>query len=206
EVTGYVDGIAASAASYLLTFARRVVMPSNTFQMLHGVRSGIVGTAPEVEAHGRMMARLNEQIAEAYAAASARRGKSKTKEDFLALFAKGATYFDADEAIEWGLADEKLEPLQVAACLVDLGEYAVSAPAELRSASYVAKSPPARVEPIAASAASQPITPPSPGARADEPRTNPTTGEEKTKMKSVIQALALDESADEAVVLAAVKK
>ncbi len=136
-ITGYVDGIAASAASYLLTFAHRVVMPSNAFQMLHGASTRRAGNAETFEQTATMLRRVNAQMAEAYAAASARRGKGKTAEDFLAMFAKGDTYLDADEAFEWGLADEKTEPLQVAACLVDLGERAEAAPEAVRAAPYI---------------------------------------------------------------------
>src|SRR5690606_23792521 len=106
KVTGYVDGIAASAASYLLTAASRVVMPDNAFQMLHEAYGRSRGRARDIAAHAELMVRINEQLASAYAEASQRRGKGKTKEDFLSLLAQGDTYFDADEAIEWGLADE----------------------------------------------------------------------------------------------------
>jgi ATP-dependent protease ClpP protease subunit len=140
QVTGYVDGLAASAGSFLLTFASRVVMPSNTFQMVHQVRAGIRGTADEVEAASKLMRRMNDQLAEAYSAASFRRGKMRTKEEFLSLFAKGDTYMDADEAIVWGLADEKIEPLRAAACSIDLLGLSESAPATLREAPYVVSS------------------------------------------------------------------
>lgn len=134
-----VDGIAASAASYLLTSASKVIMPANAFMMLHGVRGGAYGTAPEVEARGALLRRLNDQLAEAYSAASARRGVTKSKADYLAEFAKGDLYLDADEAIAWGLADEKLEPVKVAACLADWDLLAEDAPHALLSAPYLAR-------------------------------------------------------------------
>jgi ATP-dependent protease ClpP protease subunit len=193
-ITGYVDGIAASAASYLLTGCSRVVMPGNTFQMLHQCRGGARGTADEIEAHAVLMRRMNEQLAEGYAAASARRGKGKTKEDFLALFAQGDTYLDADESLEWGLADEKLAALEIAASLVDLVGFE-SAPEAARIAPYVA-GPTAKL-------ADPTPTPPSPEAR----ETNlPATGKGKKTMKSILAALALQEDADEATVVAAIKK
>src|SRR5690606_21310383 len=133
--TGYVDGIAASAASFLLTAAHRVVMPSNTFQMLHEVRGVFRGTAKELAAGSELVQRTTRHLAESYAAASQRRGKGKTADDFLALFAKGDTYFDAAEAIEWGLADERTVAVQMAACLVDLAELAAP-PQALRVAPY----------------------------------------------------------------------
>lgn len=139
KVEAFVDGIAASSAAYLLTAASRVVMPSNTFQMLHGARGGMFGDAAEHDVMARQIRLTNEQMAEGYAAASARRGKPKTKADYLAAFAEGDLYLTADDAIEWGLADEKIEPLKIAACLADVSQLA-GAPDSLKSALYVATS------------------------------------------------------------------
>ncbi len=135
RVTAYVDGIAASAASYLLTVADRVVMPSNAFQMVHATHAALRGGADDLEQAAAHMRRENEHLAEAYAMASQRRRKGKTKGDFLALFAKGDTYLDADQSIAWGLADEKVSALKVAASLVDLTGFD-TAPHGLRSAPY----------------------------------------------------------------------
>jgi ATP-dependent protease ClpP protease subunit len=159
-----VDGIAASAASYLLTAASKVIMPANAFMMLHGVRGGAYGTASQMEATGALMRRLNDQLAEAYSAASARRGVTKTKEDYLASFAAGDLYLDADQAIEWGLADEKLEAVKVAACLADWNLLAVDAPLALLTAPYLARAdeaPAIQTPALAAkdAAPNQPITP-----------------------------------------------
>jgi|GEM_PF-5404870 len=192
--TGYVDGIAASAASYLLTGCSRVVMPGNTFQMLHQCRGGVRGNADEIAAHAVVMRRMNEQLAEGYAAASARRGKGKTKEDFLALFAQGDTYLDADESLEWGLADEKLEALQIAASLVDL-DGIEGVPGVALTAPYVV-GPTANLAP-------PPQPPPSPGARENN---LPATGKGNKTMKLILAALALSEDTDEATAVAAIKK
>lgn len=171
EVVGWVDGIAASSAAYLLTAAKRVVMPSNAFQMVHGVSTGIRGTVEDVEAGAQLMRRINEQLAEAFAAASERRGKGKTKEDFLAAFAAGDLYLDADEAIEWGLADEKIEAVKLAACLADLSGL-VNAPEAIRAAPYVVA---AGTAPAVASPVVAPIQPIPPGPMA---RNNPVMGKE----------------------------
>lgn len=142
-IVATIDGIAASAASYLLTAATKVVMPSNAFLMIHGVRGGVRGTASDLESAAALFRRTNEQLAEAYAAASAKRGVNKSKADYLAAFAAGDLYLDADQAIAWGLADEKLAALKVAASLVDIGELDHDAPAALKAAVYVTASVPA---------------------------------------------------------------
>jgi ATP-dependent Clp protease protease subunit len=135
-VEATIDGMAASAASYLTTVADRVVMPSNAFLMFHQARAGVFGDAGKFETLAKYLRTSNEQLAEAYAAASSRRGKTRSKDDYLAEFAKGDRYLTADEAIEWGLADERTEPIQVAACLADISSLE-SVPDALRSAPYV---------------------------------------------------------------------
>lgn len=226
DVVGFVDGIAASSAAFLLTFAKRVVMPSNTFQMIHGVRGGVRGTAEDVESGAKLMRRLNEQLAEAFAAASARRGKAKSKADYLAAFAKGDLYLSADEALEWGLADEKLEATKLAACLADLSAIQ-DAPAALLAAPFVSLNgakpkgavnigtlsfqAPEGFTPEAFTAAMQAaftqFTPSSPVARADKPAPN---GQQETGnmglSKIIITALALSEDADDNAAVAAINR
>jgi ATP-dependent Clp protease protease subunit len=143
-IEAHVDGIAASAASYLLTAASRVVMPANAFLMFHQARAGVMGNAKQMTIAAEVLQKTNEHLAAGYAAASARRGKGKTAGDFLAAFEKGDTYLTAAEAIEWGLADETAEPLQAAACLVDLTELG-DVPADLRRAPYASTDLPAPV-------------------------------------------------------------
>jgi len=173
EIVAHVDGLAASAASYLLTFASRVLMPSNAFQMLHQARAGVMGNAQEMANAAEVLRKTNEQLAEAYAGASARRGKDKTKADYMAAFDKGDLYLTAAEAIEWGLADETAEPLKAAACLVDLTELG-DAPADLRRAPYASNDPPAPA----------PVAPPVVVA----PVVRPAAGGEKAKVKNMTEA------------------
>lgn len=181
-ITAYVDGLAASSAAYLLTAADRVVMPENAFVMVHEVRGGILSsTAKQMSAQAELMQRTNEQIADGLAAASARRGKNKTKEDFLAAFAKGDLYLDADEAIEWGLADEKLSaPVKVAACLADIT--GLDAPDALRAAPYVVITNSADPKPPAPA---KPQTHPGPSASEEPPQ---NTGKEQKTMTASVTA------------------
>lgn len=136
EVEARVDGLAASAASYLTTAANHVVMPSNTFFMIHSARAGMRGTAEDMRKAGDLLETIDGQIAEAYAGASKRRGKKKTKADYLAMMAGGDRYLTADEAIEWGLADETDVAIDVAACAIDISSLA-DPPEALKTAPYV---------------------------------------------------------------------
>ena len=134
-VIAYVDGLAASSAAYLTTVADRVIMPSNAFLMIHEATGGRRGTADDLESTAAVMRRYTQQMAEAFSAASARRGVSKSTEDYLATLARGDTYLDASEAIAWGLADEETAALDIAACVVDVSNLS-DAPERLRAACY----------------------------------------------------------------------
>jgi ATP-dependent Clp protease protease subunit len=196
-VTAYVDSLAASAASYLTTAAERVVMPSNAFLMLHEVRSMARGRASDFEAFAEVMRKTNAQIAEAYAAASARRGKKKSADDYLAAIAKGDLYLTAAEAIEWGLADEETQAVKVAACLVDISEAELPEPIreQLRSAPYVLT---ARVEPA----------PPAPAPNDSPPPPGPLPGMagKENRMKLIAKLLGLPDTATEEELAGALEK
>jgi ATP-dependent Clp protease protease subunit len=199
-INGFVDGIAASSAAVLLTAATRVVMPANAFQMVHQVSARIGGNAADLEAAAIQMRRENEVVAEMFAGASAKRGKEKTKQQWLDLLMSGDVYLDADQAIEWGIADEKIEDLKVAACLADLSEVK-GLPEALINAPFVYLGGPLPER----SPSTQP-TNSGPGARQ---LPLPNIEAEKPNMafsKLVITALALAEDADEAAVVAAVNK
>lgn len=195
KVLAFVDGMAASSASYLTTVADHVTVASNAFVMFHQARTGRMGNAKEMTETAELLTRVNEQLADGYASAAARRGKSKDKAAFLEAMAKGDTYLDADQAIEWGLADAKSEPLKAVAILADASMLA-GAPELLTAAPYVKRTsaPVAQLE-----------TPPDPVVQ--DPKPSPTTGKEDPIMafsKTILTALSLDESATEEAVVSAI--
>lgn len=198
KVLAFVDGMAASSASYLTTVADHVTVASNAFVMFHQARTGRMGNAKEMAETAELLTRINEQLADGYASAAARRGKSKDKAAFLEAMAKGDTYLDADQAIEWGLADAKSEPLKAVAILADISALA-DAPDLLTAAPYVKRA--AAPVPVA-----QLETPPDPVVQ-DDPKPSPTTGKEDPIMafsKTILTALSLDESATEEAVVSAI--
>lgn len=204
KVNAFVDGMAASSASYLLTVADHVTVASNAFVMFHQARSGRMGNAKEMAEAAEFLTRTNDQLADGYAASAARRGKDKSKEAFLAAMANGDTYLDADQAIEWGLADAKSEPLKAVAVLADLGALP-DAPEAVRAAPYLAL---AAVVPPAPPAVEQTQPTPDPVVQ-DDPKPSPTTGKEDPIMafpKTILTVLALSEDADETAIVAAVER
>lgn len=108
QVTAYVDGLAASAASYLIAAADKVVMSSVAWLMIHNASGLVVGNAADM----RKTADDLEQIDAAIAAIYAKR--SGTGHDFAADMAD-ETWLDAEQALELGLVDEVTEAVAIAA-------------------------------------------------------------------------------------------
>jgi ATP-dependent protease ClpP protease subunit len=145
EVVAYIDGLAASAGAYLTTVASRVVMPANAFMMIHRARGGRMGNASDMQQSAIALQKYDDVITESFAAASSRRGKAKTKADFAAEMAKGDIYLRADEAIAWGLADEKTAVMKAAACLADGSEFSTETLAALGGEPWLSRPAATRV-------------------------------------------------------------
>lgn len=136
RVTVKIDSLAASAASVIAMAGDEIVMPANAFIMIHNAAAGMRGGADDMIKLAERMKREERQMADIYAAASARRGKDKSSADFLEAM-KTETYFDAKEAVEWGLADTVTDDVKIAAYAVDISSLAAP-PDALRAAPYVA--------------------------------------------------------------------
>lgn len=112
HVTVYVDGLAASIASVVAMAGDRVVMPSNAMMMVHSPWTIAAGNAGEF----RKMAETLDQVRESLIAAY--QGKtSMDREELLGLL-EAETWMTAEEAVEFGFADEVEESKQIAAALV----------------------------------------------------------------------------------------
>lgn len=100
EITAYVDGYAASAASVLAVSADRCVMADGSFMMIHNAWTFSVGNAEDHLSTAALLEKIDASLAATYAA--------KTGKD-AAVFADlmaAETWFNAEEAVANGLADE----------------------------------------------------------------------------------------------------
>lgn len=109
DTTVYVDGIAASAASYIAMAFDKVVMPKNTMMMIHDPISYAVGNADEMRDTADLLDKFKNSITSGYADKS-----GKTAEEISALLSN-ETWISADEALEMGFADEVIDPIEVVA-------------------------------------------------------------------------------------------
>lgn len=112
ETTAYVDGIAASAASYIAVMADKVVMNDFAQLMIHDAWTYTSGNAAELLLAAERLEAVDGTIAGIIAARS-----GMDVEDVRAAM-DAETWYDAQAAVDAGLADEIVETEQrVAACI-----------------------------------------------------------------------------------------
>ncbi len=99
RVVAYVDGLAASAASFIAAGADELVMARNSELMIHDAWGLCIGNAAEMHAMAEMLDHISDNIASVYA--------EKTGSDVAEWRAamSAETWYSADEAVDAGLAD-----------------------------------------------------------------------------------------------------
>lgn len=110
-VETYVDGLAASAASIILMAGSRIVMADNALVMIHDPWTCVCGNAADMRKFAEDLDTIRDTIVATY------RWHATIEEDEIRDLMAAETWMDADEAIAWGFATEKVEGLRAAACL-----------------------------------------------------------------------------------------
>ena len=134
-VTVWIDGIAASAASYIAMAGDEIVMPANAFLMIHDPAGVVVGTAADMRDMAGTLDKIAGSMLRGYAARSGR------PEDEIAGLMAAETWFGAAEALEAGLATRMAEPVRIAASF-DIARFR-NAPPELVEAVEAVRPEPA---------------------------------------------------------------
>ncbi|QIS00983.1 Clp protease [Nocardia brasiliensis] len=106
RVTTVIDGIAASAASFIAMAGAEVVICRNAEIMIHDARMWAGGNADEMRKHVETLDRTSDNIASIYAEKA-----GGTAEEWRELM-RAETWFSAAEAVAAGLAD-RVEVAQV---------------------------------------------------------------------------------------------
>lgn len=106
-VTGYVDGFAASAASFILTGCDKVVMPAPTMQMLHEMWNVSIGNANDHRKNADDLDAIMAGNRQAYLEKSG----GKLNEKQLREIMDAETWLTAEQCLEFGLADEVSEKI-----------------------------------------------------------------------------------------------
>ena len=97
--TGFVDGIAASAATYALMAMDKVIMPKSSMIMIHNPSSIAIGSANELRKEADILDRIQNSIGEVYA-----KKTGIPKNDIFDLMDK-ETWMGGEEAVKLGFAD-----------------------------------------------------------------------------------------------------
>ncbi|HWQ30459.1 MAG TPA: head maturation protease, ClpP-related [Negativicutes bacterium] len=101
-ITGYVDGFACSAASFILTACDKVIMYSNTMQMLHLMWQCCCGNYKEL----RKASDNLEQISIGNRQAYLEKSNGKLTEEQIVEILENETWLTAEQCLAYGLADE----------------------------------------------------------------------------------------------------
>ncbi|MGO4917341.1 head maturation protease, ClpP-related [Pseudogemmobacter sp. W21_MBD1_M6] len=121
-ITVWIDGIAASAASYIAMAGDEIVMPENAFLMIHDPSGLVMGTAADMRDMAGTLDKIAASMTRGYAARS-----GKPEAEIAALMAS-ETWFDATDALDLGLATRLSEPVRIAASF-DIGRFRNAPPA-----------------------------------------------------------------------------
>jgi ATP-dependent protease ClpP protease subunit len=177
KVTAVVDGLAASAASFIVMGADEIVMNRDAEMMVHKGHGLVMGGADDMRKQAELIDRLNDKIAGIYADKA-----GGTAEDWLAIM-DAETWYSADEAVEAGLATrvEKQADREKVAAKFDLSIFNHAG----RSAAPPPRKPQARIE------TPQPV-------EVEVPKGKESTV--ATLSESDLQKLGLDAEADEAAI------
>lgn len=105
QVTVTVDGLAASAASFIAMAGERVTMNRGAKLMIHDASGLCIGNAAEMNAMAALLDMVSGTIADIYAA------RTGTAAEEWRQAMRAETWYGAAEAVEAGLADEMV-PLE----------------------------------------------------------------------------------------------
>lgn len=195
RVVTVVDGLAASAASFIAMAGDEVVMAPNSELFVHDAWGIAIGDAEVMRDMAGRLDKLSDNIADVYA-----RKAGGTVEDWrTAMLAE--TWYSAAEAVEAGLADrvedEDADASEAAKNRWDLSVFAHAGRAAAPAPPLPAAARTGRTSPA-------PSAPPSPAASADGHTENTTQEESMALTDDLRQRLGIaDENADEATILAA---
>lgn len=108
-VRAIVDGIAASAASFIAAACDEVVMMPNSRMMIHNALGICIGQAVDMREYADFLEDSSRNIAEIYSA----RTQGKSTDDWVTLMDSVGLmgqWYSADEAVDAGLADSVWQP------------------------------------------------------------------------------------------------
>src|SRR5262249_46512357 len=124
-VNVHIDGIAASAASFLAMAGNEIDIAEGGFVMVHNARGVTIGEAEDHRRMATVLDQVNQTIVDTYVA------RTGQNEDKVKRWMADETWFTGKEAVANGFADRIVENMRVAA-LLDHSSIFKNLPAALR--------------------------------------------------------------------------
>jgi ATP-dependent protease ClpP protease subunit len=145
EVTAYIDGLAASAASVIAVGADKICMAKNAMMMIHDASVMAFGSSADLRKQADMLDKLDDCIATSYV------DKTGQKIEDVRAAMDAETWYTAAEAKAWGLADEISEDDgdelgMAASAAMALTKYQKAPPSLRRFAAKLTQAPPVKKE------------------------------------------------------------
>lgn len=100
DVTVFVDGLAASAASFISQAGDKVIMGQAATMMIHDGLAICIGNSVDMRETANILDKISDNIAGIYASRAG--GTSESWREFM----RAETWYNAQEAVDAGLADE----------------------------------------------------------------------------------------------------
>ena len=117
KVIAHVDGLAASAASFLIMGADEIEMAPGAFLMIHKAWSLAVGNADDMLHAAGLLEQIDGTLAQTYAA------RTGMDADKIAAMLAAETWITANDAVEQGFADRVAEAAPKASNKWDLSAF-----------------------------------------------------------------------------------
>lgn len=111
DVEIYIEGLAASIASFIALAGKKIYMASNALIMIHKPNSHDGGNADDLRERADLLDKIESQLIKAYTK------KTGIPEKQLQEMFSQETWLTADEALKLGFIDEIIEPSQMAASI-----------------------------------------------------------------------------------------
>jgi len=113
KIVVHIDGLAASAASFIAMAGNEIEIAESAFVMIHDAFGAQYGRAKDMRAFADLLDATNQSIVDIYAA------RTKSAADKIAKWMDAETWFSAKDAIKNGFADRVCENMKVAASISD---------------------------------------------------------------------------------------
>ena len=124
KVYGKVEGIAASAASYVLMAADHIEMPEDAFIMIHNAHGGVMGDAEDMREMADVIEKLQDSIVNIY---EKRTGLENSE---IREMMKTETWMNAADSLKFGFIDTISDSIDVAAKINVFNRYFKTMPVE----------------------------------------------------------------------------